>query len=1027
LLIEIKESDATDQDATGSKNPTNGWVKLRNFNDSTASDYFTIQGAVVGTARGIYSCARLLYFTQTGKVGRTGGTFLPRAKYDVRVTALDAANTDSRGVVLDRIRTELYFAAAIEVQKARMTLPHNATATITVSNLEAVPEEPIYAWQSTGRKVWIPESTAAWDSETKRHEPGSMTWSRNPVWCKYDLVTNPHFGAGEYFTWQHVGLTRALAAATFCDETLADGEVRSEVDIVLRIRAALWDHVGQIAAGSRVLPALTGGTWQSVIDQDETSVMTITEDDIQDGQVKSYDPSIESLPTEIEAAFTDEDAEYELSSELRRRPGEPDQRVTRRIDLTGVRRRSQVGRAIDLELRHFEYDTQTDEILAARWKALLLEAGDIVTFTSTTANASAAKRRVTGVAFGSTLWPALRLQEHNPEIYNDFAGPNSAIKPGTRPPPSSGTSNESGASISGGLGQTFADIVQPYLVLARLTLTKIKGKGSVWYRCDIGPLPKGADHVVVRYREEGDAGFTLVGSFTESPFEFKLPNVGRVEIETYAVGRDGKGDVRKETIDTTIPIESLPLPSTLTLPTPSIDVDGPALKIVQEVPDGEDPKDYEIEAVQVPNGGNVQDGLHLGFWQPGQEIPAHAWPATGDAGVQEVHTRLVRLEDSQPGSWLETSLTVPQPAIDHTEGHSTDFASGTIDPFVGSIASLEVAGGDLQFIDDLDLGDLSTDGVILSDLSGMLLGQLRDLWTPSRYQTATVTLDHAEDIQLQIQPIIGTITRANPTLGDLVGRRLGEPLDDISGTYTDRRAHRLNNLLSGDTMPMEIDVKVKKNGAGSYEKYTPGQVLQGITSYNVQLEFTVQRATQMAFDKLLIRHWIFCKYRPWCTHSRAFELIHENTLAANAATYDIAVTGDDYEEMLVEVRWKNAQAGATTLWLRPNNDGGNNYNLDGGADTKVVVGGNTVAQNEWEYAVVRFHNPKNGAERAITVESNARWTATTSDSSDAADTYVWTDNSNAITSIRVLTAGGATLHLASGSITRVWGKRYYTE
>lgn len=1025
IQIRIRKNGAGDAKAKNN-DPATGWVTLSNPNeDKDRTDHMRIHGQVNGPARWFFSAANLLHFTRGRPYGVAAAT-LPRAKYDIEVMALDAPNVDSQGVELgaERIRSEVFFAHVNEINRTRLTVPHLATLTVEVGDLEQLPAEPVYAVQMWGRKVWVPDSNATYSATTGRPEPGEWLATRNPAWNACDLITNEYFGGGEYFTWAHVDLTLALAASSFASSW-------ADLDIVFRHFSALWDHVAQCFAGARIFPALSGGTWRFVIDQDGSTVMDITEDEIEEGQVTVHHPSLEEIPTEVEASFTDEEMDFELDVERRRLPGRILQRVVRRTDLTGVRRRDQVGTVLDLLLEQFRLQRTTIDIVGdgLSYDLLLLEAGDLVRLTSTVADATLKTFRVASIGWGINYKPAIRLMEHAANAYANFAGPSGTITPGLRPP--SGESSTKTASAASTTGATVTGAASADMELKKWSVLRIAGKGSVRFRGDVGDLPDGVRAVVVRWRRTtGDgrsiAPWAKVGTFGESTFEFGIPDVGLVEFDAYARDTRGRrGKSRQTTTSTRTKIEVLEPVAALTAentPEAKVEIKGPKVVATQDVPDGFETSDYQVEAVQVPKDGNTQDGLHLGFFEPREEIPMHAWPAEGDNGEQEVHTRLIRLDDEDKSPWREKAFTVPELDEPHAEGHSNDFASGTIVDFLGTVEPLEISSGDLRFV-ARTINDLA--GLQINDLAGLQIRQLGSYWTPGKYRTDVVELDQNEDIQIQIAPEFTSITRASLTIDDYKYRTIRRQ-ETVGSTFTDRRRERYNHQIAGDRIPVRLDFKVATSTTASptfvdadYEDYEPGQVLQNVKAYSVEVGMHTQYGTQMTLDKLIVRHWVYCRFRPWCQFARTHQLIDDVELSGAATHIDVTVTGQEWDELAMEIEWTNANASATRMALR--------FNGSAAEEVTITPAGEALAAVDWYERTALLIRPKTGDRRYIRVQEQAQWKTTSTNDVAAPFTLVWDDTATAITSIRVTTDQPASAYMGSGSRVRIYGRREYKE
>jgi hypothetical protein len=535
--------------------------------------------------------------------------------------------------------------------------------------------------------------------------------------------------------------------------------------------------------------------------------------------------------------------------------------------------------------------------------------------------------------------------------------------------------------------------------------------------------------VLYDYRQRGSTAYHKLGETPNAISEWDLGERDGVYVRARL--RDKKDRVHQPGLEQYFgperPVDDATATADLTWPDPEVTQDGPALTIKPGFPAGIDPNDFDIEVAQSNDGDAAADGYYVGIFRPDEVIRTDAWP---DEATNQIHVRPIRHHDNCCGDWATYDVPVPQATVEHATGHDTDFAAGTIATLAGGFAPLEVSGGDLRFVARYS-GD-ATD-VYAGDATDVYAADAGLYWGPATYTSANVTLDQAQDIQFQFQPVLTSATRATLYAGDWTCCPCSWPRQQSDATAWDSRPIE-NNLLNGaDAVPLRMDLKVATSTTASatfndadFKTHTPGKVHKGIKEYAARWIIYTYFDRRPIFDKLICRHWRWCRGRPWHSHAHTKELIHEETLTAAVETYDIAgLLGNDWDEWELEVLWKNAVAPppAVSLWVRLNNDAGANYD-DGGAQNEIVVGASTLAQNEWEHAILRIH-PASGVERRCLVLTNAQWSSTTATDPGAADAWLWTDNSNEITSIRVLTSGSGSNFFAVGSIFRLWGKWHH--
>ena len=505
MTIQLKETAAADSDATTQNDPSTGWVQLRDPAPlATEPDQFTIWGQHFGKAQWFKSIAAAFHFTKKGSLKPDVSYLLPLAAYDVRIIATNAQDTapdfTRQGFVStadsDRFHSELYFASATELQRIGFVLPFHGDLTIQYNQDDLGANDLIEA-SFRGRKVWVPDAGATYDSTTLRPEPGSWKWSRNPVECAVDHIVGKRFGGGRFFTWADIDVTSFLAARDYCDASVLfdDGVTgaRSECDIALAEdgeRRSLGVRLAEILGGSETL-AFWSGTWKFVIDQDADVVtdpvssadFTIVEED----DLESADLDVtrlEQLPTELSITFRDRDKDGADESEPIILPDpQPTPRKVERVEFKAVQRRAQVRRVGKILLNQRRLQTWRIACVGTQGRGLRLfqlEPGDIVLFTSTRLGITAKKFRVMETAWSSDMKCVLLLTEHDPAAYRlPWQGPNSAVTPGLRPPPRfSGVTTSYTAANASGPPSASTSMYGPIMV-RQLVIKRGAGKSKV--------------------------------------------------------------------------------------------------------------------------------------------------------------------------------------------------------------------------------------------------------------------------------------------------------------------------------------------------------------------------------------------------------------------------------------------------------------------------------------------------------------------------------------------------------------------
>lgn len=455
LTMRFKETAASDTGATKDKDPSTGWVVLKNphFESKFTDSVFRLADRFQGQGSWFFSLADLVEYTRTGKKPSGTANWLSPKRYDVEVTAIDSAGVNEGGMVdTDRRFSDLFFANATEIRRVGFILPRQST--LAVEYGDGMDQQDLLEAKYAGRTVVQVTSASATVDAGGLPTPRTVGYSRNPVWIACDFLTDPIIGAGRVFGWDDFDLASAYAAAAWCDETvtLRDGttQTRSLCDIVLGEggeRRSVGDQVAYILAGSGVF-AYWRGSWKFAVDEDAdvvtdpvtSSGFVIDEEaDCTTGGCEMDYLSTEERPTELVVEFRDAENGDAPATEVIQLPDpQPSPRVTERVQFPGVGRRSQVRHFGGILLRQMRGARRRGRCVGTVGRGLrllMLDPGDIVYLTSARLGVTLMKVRIMSVGWGSGLRPGVEWAEHVSSAYTEtFTGPNGGTTPGQRQP-----------------------------------------------------------------------------------------------------------------------------------------------------------------------------------------------------------------------------------------------------------------------------------------------------------------------------------------------------------------------------------------------------------------------------------------------------------------------------------------------------------------------------------------------------------------------------------------------------------------
>ena len=159
-------------------------------------------------------------------------------------------------------------------------------------------------------KLFADDTPLTWDGETY-----VTSYSANPAWCFYDLLTNKRYGLGEFISTTNIDLASTIEMAKYCDHRLAKGdgtfEKRFEFAVVLDSAHAAIDVLIQLCATFRAWAFYSQGTVRLKIDKPESPVQLFGMGNIIEGSFQQSWKSMKDIPNVIEVQFLDANKNYE--------------------------------------------------------------------------------------------------------------------------------------------------------------------------------------------------------------------------------------------------------------------------------------------------------------------------------------------------------------------------------------------------------------------------------------------------------------------------------------------------------------------------------------------------------------------------------------------------------------------------------------------------------------------------------------------------------------------------------------------
>ena len=260
----------------------------------------------------------------------------------------------------------------------------------------------------------------------------TKTFSRNPVACLRDFLTNSRYGGGvseasiDSSTWGY--------AYNYCAaQTTAVGgsgtEVRAYLDYIIDGRRLLLDTVSNILATFNGFLIFSGSKIKLKIEKDEAVSQTFDMSNIIKGSFTYSEASKDSIANRVKVQYIDPGYNYTkifaqaddpLDQEDRRNLGFGEDIVIQEISLLGITRYSQAARQAKIFL-HLAQACSIYCTLGVSSDALAAEVGDVISITHDVSKWSAKKFRI--LAIEATKDDKLKLycREYDSSIYSGYS------------------------------------------------------------------------------------------------------------------------------------------------------------------------------------------------------------------------------------------------------------------------------------------------------------------------------------------------------------------------------------------------------------------------------------------------------------------------------------------------------------------------------------------------------------------------------------------------------------------------------
>lgn len=233
---------------------------------------------------------------------------------DIRVRRLSNDSNSSRNV------NGVVWTSYTEIVEARLNYPNSALVALRV-DAEQFSSIPSRGYRIRGRKVRIPSNGTVDPNNGRITYSGlwngtfsAATWTTDPAWCLWDLLTNSRFGAGDFLNENTLDRWSFYSASQYCGELVPDGfggtEPRFSLNCIIQTENEAYDVINQLCAVFRAMPYWSSGSLTITQDRPGDVAYVFNSTNVVDGF--SYSSSdLKTRPTVASVKYFDMDARTE--------------------------------------------------------------------------------------------------------------------------------------------------------------------------------------------------------------------------------------------------------------------------------------------------------------------------------------------------------------------------------------------------------------------------------------------------------------------------------------------------------------------------------------------------------------------------------------------------------------------------------------------------------------------------------------------------------------------------------------------
>lgn len=297
---------------------TLGVAALVSMNDKGDRNGSTVEMRIEVGVSGAWSLAKVVTISGKTKAAYTESHVIatPRKNtpWSVRVTRVTPDSTS------DRLQNKTQWASYTEIIDAKLTYPNSAIVGLRFDSdqFQSIPRRNYHL---RGLIVQVPSN---YDADTREYSGiwnglFKPSWTDNPAWIMYDLITNERYGMGRAMVGFAPDKWQLYQIAQYCDQLVDDGyggkEPRFTCNVFIADQRQAHTVISDLSSVFRGMPVWDGLQLGFNQDRPQDSVWQFNNTNVVDGAFRYQSSAKKSRHTAAQVECVDKDSGWEKQTE----------------------------------------------------------------------------------------------------------------------------------------------------------------------------------------------------------------------------------------------------------------------------------------------------------------------------------------------------------------------------------------------------------------------------------------------------------------------------------------------------------------------------------------------------------------------------------------------------------------------------------------------------------------------------------------------------------------------------------------